>query len=178
MDLTQLSQQDLLALKAQLDALAPDTSGRSPMRFGKDRQLHDLRLAPTADDPRPMFVWSAEPPRNAPLTPPPYARLMWHKVSNHEITVHSPSEFARREAEGEFTGTPPQMGPIDPQQELAELLAQLSPEDRQLLEEQMRKSKMTEIESRLSSLSSAAHADVFDRVDAIVGPKATKKKAG
>ena len=46
-DLSQFSQDDLIALKAKLDGLT-DVSGRSPVR---PRQLHDLTLLPTKDDP-------------------------------------------------------------------------------------------------------------------------------
>lgn len=177
MDLSQLSQQDLEQLRQLLGIQEGDNTGRSIIRFGKDRQLHDLNLKPTATDPRPLFVWSAEPPRDHALVPPPYRRLMWEPISGAEICVKSESEFRAKEAAGYLSANPKAVI-TDPQQELADLMAQLSPEDRQYLEETMRKNKMAAIEERIAALSPAAYADVLDRAGepAKRGPGRPKKE--
>lgn len=171
LDLTSISSEDLQQLKTLL-ADMPDANGRSPM---KPRQLHDLRLLPTKDDPRPTFFWSAETPRDHVVGPgKPFPRLMWHRVTNQEITVKSASEMELKLAE--FTMDPPEMGPIDPQQELADLMAQLSDADRQLLLDSMQQTRMAAIQKQLDALSPDALADVLGRVPAAV--ETPKRKAG
>lgn len=171
MDLSQFTSDDLRQLKALLDAQTDD-SGRSPFR---DRQLHDLRLLPTKDDPRPTFFWSAETPRDHPVGPgTPFPRLMWHVVTNQEITVKNQADMDRHSED--YTVVPPNMAPPDPQQELAELMAQLSQDDRAMLLASMQHSKLAQIQAQLGALSSAALDDVMARVPA--AEAAPKRKSG
>lgn len=71
--------------------------GRSPFR---PRQLHDLTLLPTKDDPRPTFFWSAEKPRDGSGTKvSEFPKLMW-SATGTEITVLSKDMQMQRQREG------------------------------------------------------------------------------
>ena len=113
MDLSRMTPDDIASLRAQLGLT--DTSGRSPL---KPRQLHDLRLLPTKDDPRPTFFWSAEAPRNvADLTKTsPYPKLLWEPVTGTEVTAQSPEEHETLYAG--YLPLAPATAVLDPQAEL------------------------------------------------------------
>ena len=167
MDLSMFTPQQLEALKV---ALLQSNGSRSPIR---DRQLRDLRLAPTADDPRPTFFLSAESPRDWDTTKPgPYAQLMWNKETGDEITVHSEAERAAHA--DAYTTTPPQNRVLTQAQQVADLLASLSPEDRAAVikAQQMR---------RLEAASTAMAGLTDDQLDAVLKalpqPQAGRKTA-
>src|SRR5882757_4365765 len=98
MDLANLTPSEIASLRAQLlgaPGSANDPTGRSPI---KPRQLHDLRLLPTATDPRPMFIPSTETPRDWVVGPgTPFPKLLWHRTTGEERTVHTATEQARYE---------------------------------------------------------------------------------
>jgi len=148
-DLSSLSAEDLIALKARLDGLT-DTSGRSPMR---PRQLTDLRLLPTKDDPRPTFFMSAEPPRNAgDLTKTArYPMLMWHAESGEEIAVLSASSQATATATG-YIMTPPAEIVPDEMDLLAAQIDALSDADRVALIESQRLDRIQAMREKLAAL--------------------------
>lgn len=148
-DIASLSPDELGALKARLDGLT-DTSGRSPLR---PRQLHDLNLKPTAEDPRPTFFWSAEKPRNAGDLSKihPYPRLMWHAETGEEITVVSASAQATRAASG-YLLSPPFAVAIDPMAMLAAQLDALSEQDRALLIESQKQDRIAALRAQLVAL--------------------------
>ena len=125
--------------------------GRSPMR---PRQLHDLRLLPTATDPRPMFVWSAEGDRNNPVTYSEYPKLLWHAETHAEVTVTSKEEEAQRLASG-YVALPPSAMTVDPVQNLADQLAGLSDEEQKLILEAQQRIRREALTAKLSSLSDA-----------------------
>lgn len=151
MDLTNLSPEDLQALKAQLDALE-STDGRSP---NKPRQLHDLTLAPTKDDPRPTFFWSAERPRNDPgvYKTHPYPRLLWHGKTGEEITVHSAKAHAEKVAQGYVEVAPANAQAPDPAEAMRTALAALTPEDRKMLAEAAKKDRIARLQEQMAGLS-------------------------
>ena len=161
MDLTQLTPEQLASLKGQLDALTP-TDGRSAFR---PRQLHDLRLAPTATDARPMFVWSAETPRDFVPTPTKfYPSLIWHQVTGEERTIHSAEE---RMALGQsWASIPPQVASVDPEQDMRDALEALSDEDRALLLEAQRQDRMAVLQKKLAGLTQ-------DQLDTLLAGTAT-----
>jgi hypothetical protein len=150
MDITAFTPEQLRALKAQLDGLS-DTTGRSPFR---SRQLHDLRLLPTKDDPRPTFVWSAEPPRDAgDLTrTTPYPRLMWHLESGEEITVDSQASEQTMTAQGFILTAPADLPAPDPLDAMRVALEQLSPEDRALLLAAAQQDRKAALQAQLAAL--------------------------
>lgn len=150
LDLSSLSVDDLLALKARLDGLT-DVSGRTPLR---PRQLHDLRLLPTKDDARPTFFWSAEPPRDAgDLTrTTPYPMLMWHAETGAEITVHDAKAMQAYKAQGYVTTAPFAME-LDPMDVLAAQIDALSEADRTALIESQRQDRIAAMRSKLANLS-------------------------
>lgn len=165
-DLSMFTPSQIEALRRALTSNT-DAYGRSVIRL--DRQLHDLRLMPTKDDPRPTFFWSADAPRNVDTSKTyDYPRLMWHKETETEITVHSAEE--EQQKSDRYTRFPPNMAAPDPEVELRQLLASLSPEDRAFLEEQQRKNRSAEIEAKMASMPTA----VVDRV--LNDTKAQKKK--
>ena len=152
MDLSQFSTEQLQQLKAAIEGLT-NVSGRTPEHL--PRQLHDLRILPRADDPRPTFFWSAEQPRHAvDLTRTmPYPRLMWHSATGQEITVANVKAQETHTAQG-FILTPPANAQApDPADAVRDALAALSPEDRKtvlLAAQQARLGRVQEAAAKLS----------------------------
>lgn len=169
-DFSQLTESDLAALKARLDQLT-DVSGRTRVQPG--RQLHDLRLLPTATDPRPLFIPSAEAPRNAPPERPPFAQLLWHKETNREIVCRSEAEVKRKLEEG-YQLTPAESRALNPEELLALEFAQLSPEDQQLAIDMAAKAKRDALQAKLSELSDE---QLQRMVAAAGGVKPSRKRA-
>lgn len=167
LDLSTLSADDLVALKARLDSLT-DVSGRSPMR---PRQLTDLRLLPTATDPRPTFFMSAEPPRNAgDLTrTTPFPMLLWHQESGTEITVHSAKEQAVYEAAG-YAGQPPFEIELDPMDVLAAQIEALSEGDRAALIESQRQDRIAAMRAKLAEMPEDKLAILLGQVGTAAEP--------
>ncbi len=129
-----------------------NTDGRSPL---KPRQLHDLRLLPTATDPRPTFFWSAESPRDGTAhTTTEYPKLLWHGTTNTEITVLSRQEEQQKLASGYVT-LPITSVVVDQVQTLAEQLAGLSEEDRAFILEAQQRSRREALTAKLAGLSDA-----------------------
>jgi len=173
MDLSQLTPDQLRSLKTQLEALPAgiDGTGRSPFR---PRQLHDLRLLPTKDDPRPTFFWSAESPRDGVdvSRTTPYPALMWHRESGEEITVFSAEDEANHAHA--YTTKAPQIVAKAPMDELSDLLAQLPEADRALVLEAQRQERMQSLKAKLAALTP-------EQLEALLGraeKPAAKKKAG
>lgn len=170
MDLSSLTPEQLQQLKAQL-ATVPDpngrtSDGRSPFR---ERQLHDLRLLPTADDPRPTFFWSAEQPRDSKdySKTSLYPRLMWHKETGEEITVYNLQQ--ERERGSFYQVQPPFQIVLTPQQELQELLAGLTEQERATILDAQHAQRLDAIKDRLAALSD-------DQLEAVVGSLEIKPK--
>jgi len=140
----------------------------------KPRQLHDLRLLPTADDPRPTFFWSAVGPRDDPEANKthPYPRLLW-AVDGTEICVRSKSDHDAKLAEGYVEVDPGLVAP-DPMADMRIMLASLSPADRDLVVNGAKRAQMQAIQEQLAEFSA-------DDLEALVGglPKAngTAKKS-
>ncbi len=123
------SSEQIELLKA---ALLADTSGRSPFR---PRQLHDLTLLPTKDDPRPTFFWSADKPRNVgDLTKTkPYPRLMWEGLTGREVTVANAKDEAAHTAQGFLLAPPANAEKPSPFDALKDMLDGLTEADRALV---------------------------------------------
>jgi hypothetical protein len=152
MDLSNLTAADIESLKAQL-GLAGATDGRSPL---KPRQLHDLRLVPTKDDPRPTFFWSADVPRNAePERANPHYRLMWHAKTGQEITVTTAKEIEAKKAEGYILTPPANAEAPDAMEMIRQQLESLSPEDRKVLIAAAQKDRLAKVQEAMAGLSEA-----------------------
>ncbi len=141
--------------------------GRSPFR---PRQLHDLRLLPTKDDPRPTFFWSVEGPRNNPDAGKtfPYPRLLWSS-DGEEITVQSEPEHKRMLAQG-FLEVDPGTAVVDQSETIRLMLERLSPADRALVIDGQKKARMNAIQEQMAELS----ADDLEAVLASFEPKKAK----
>lgn len=128
-----------------------DPGGRTPLR---PRQLHDLRLLPTATDARPTFCWSAEGPRDNPesFKTHPYPKLLWNGITGEEITVRSGNEESEKIANGYVTVAPSDVV-LDPIAEMRAALDALPEEDRKLILDGQRKQRNQEIASKLAALS-------------------------
>ncbi len=171
MDLTQLTPDQLSSLKQQLDALSGDGS-RSPIR---PRQLHDLRLLPTKDDPRPTFFWSADQPRDyVPGAPKPYPKLMWHRETGEEITVQTAVD-ERAHGDLYVTVAPTNAVAQTPMDWMREALEALSPEERTLVVEGQKQDRLTEIRNKLASLSPEALESLLSKSE---GTTKRAKKVG
>lgn len=144
-----LTPEQIAQLRAELESLTD--AGRSPVR---PRQLQDLRLPPTGTDPRPLFVWSAESPRDLPQGGfKAYPKLLWHIETGREVTVRD----AEAEAQlGEaYTATPPGTVAEDPTERAAREFAQLSAEDQALVLEMQRQARLNRVNGLLASLTDA-----------------------
>jgi hypothetical protein len=141
--------------------------GRSPFR---PRQLHDLRLLPTKDDPRPTFFWSVEGPRNDAEAGKtfPYPRLLW-TAAGEEITVQSEPEHKRLLAQG-YLEVDPGTAVVDQSAQTKAMLEALSPTDRALVIDGQKKARMLAIQEQMAELS----ADDLDAVLASFEPKKAK----
>ncbi len=146
----------------QIQGLLATSTGRSPM---KPRQLHDLRLAPTANDPRPLFIPSAEGNRDVPERHTPYPKLLWHRVTHTEITVQSEAEHRAKRAE--YADAPPNFAPVDHARMLFDAL---SPEDQQLVIEQQRKAKVDAVTKQLGTMTAS-------QAEAALAPAAKTRKS-
>jgi len=144
-----LSPEDLRQLKTQLDAMT-STDGRTS-EF-RPRQLHNLTLPPTKDDARPLFVWSAEAPRNVPVGPgKAYPALVWHCETGEERTIQSEAE---REALGtNWLSTQPAFAAPDPMEAMQAALEMLSPEDRDAVMKSQLKARTDKLTEQLAQLS-------------------------
>lgn len=143
--------------------------GRSPIR---PRQLHDLRLLPTKDDPRPTFFWSAVPPRDGvDLTrTSEFPKLLWHADTGQEITVVSKEEQWAKEAVG-FVTTAPATVAVDPMDALTAQWHALSPEDQALLLESQKQDRIALLKAKLSALPDA-------KLDALLATVVKDEKRG
>jgi hypothetical protein len=152
LDLSSLSTDDIAVLKAALGMPNVDANGRSPLR---PRQLHDLRLLPTKDDPRPTFFWSAEAPRDAAdLTKTSlYPRLMWESTTGREITVVNAKDQASYTAQGFVLVAPANAETLDPSEMIRQQLEQLSPEDRKTIIAAAQKDRMARLQEAMAGLT-------------------------
>ncbi len=141
------SPEQLTALKA---ALLASESGRSPF---KPRQLHDLRLLPTKDDPRPMFILSTESPRDGGdlSKTSPFPALRWHKGTGDEVRVESAQELAMLGSD--YVAYPPADRVVTPVMELSELVAGLPEYERAALLKAADQTRMETLRDRLALLS-------------------------
>ncbi len=137
----------------QLQGILAQGNGRSPL---KPRQLHDLRLAPTATDPRPLFIPSAEGSRDVPERHLPFPALLWHVETGQEITVYDEME---KQAKGEmWTSIPPQSAPVDPVEHAKRMFDSLNDEDKALVLEQQRQVRIARVTAAMGGLT-ASQAD-------------------
>jgi len=141
-------------LLAQIQQLIRDgqvgSDGRSPIR---GRQLTNLTLQPKHNDPRPLFVWSAESPRDqAPPTFKEYPKLLFHRETGDEVTAHSQDE---EQAFGEaYAPTRPGQAPPPPAWHgLDEALAGLSDDERKQVEKLQRQARLQQLQAKLAALS-------------------------
>lgn len=168
MDLNHLTPDQIAILKQQL--AQTDTSGRSPIRA---RQLHDLRLLPTANDPRPTFFWSAESPREVALgNGTEFPKLLWDGETGVEITVHDAMEEAERLQDG-YVRVAPASVVVDKVDALADQLAGLSEEEQKLILQAQQQSRIQALTEKLATLSPA-------ELDRLLGntPPAAKRGPG
>lgn len=140
----------------QLHAILGAGNGRSPI---KPRQLHDLRLLPTATDPRPTFFWSAEGARDVVETHSPYPKLLWHKDTGVEITVQTEAEHRLKAAD--YVTVAPNSTPQSEADRIKALFDSLSPEDQKIVLDADRKARLEKIQSGLSNLSDSDRASLM-----------------
>jgi hypothetical protein len=150
-----------------LNAAELQQGGRSPFR---PRQLHDLRLLPTKDDPRPTFFWSVEGPRNNPDAGKtfPYPRLLW-SPAGEEITVQSATEHRDYVAKG-YLEKDPGTVVVDQADAIKRMLEALSTADRDLVINGQKKARMQAIQDQMAELSDDDLASVIASLE----PKARK----
>jgi hypothetical protein len=173
LNLDGLTPADVQALRDKLfpNGSGLDPQGRSPIR---PRQLHNLLLLPTKDDPRPTFYWSAEAPRNDPHVTDQHlydqGKLLWSK-DGVEIVVYSAEQEADKLAQGYLTVAPGSVE-IDPLASLTAQLEALPAELRGQLVESQQKERLKRMETQLADLDPEALATIL----AALEPKKAAKK--
>ena len=137
----------------------PATGGRSPIR---PRQLHDLRLLPTKDDPRPTFFWSATAPRDGvDLTrTSEFPKLLFHGETGTEIVVQSRDEQQAHLAMGYTFNAPAWQAP-DPMDAIQAQWDALSADDQALLLESQKQDRIAMLKAKLSALPEAKLAEML-----------------
>ncbi len=133
----------------QLMAILGQGHGRSPMR---PRQLTDLRLLPTATDPRPTWVQDTDGREFGVITHSPYPRLLWSLETGQEITVYSEREYQEHPKEL-WVSTPPNQAPIDPVEHARRMFESLSIEDQLFVLENQRQAKISAVSAAMAVLS-------------------------
>jgi len=124
-------------------------TGRSPLR---DRQLHDLRLVPTATDPRPLFIPSAELPRDAkPYVYTKFPSIRWHRETGAEVSVKDAKAAAALGPE--YVDYPVHLQPLDPMAGMADALAALTDKERDAITANQRDLRMAKLQEQLSQMS-------------------------
>ncbi len=170
-NLSNLTPDQLISLKSQLDSIT-DTTGRTPIR---PRQLHDLRLMPTATDARPMFIWSAESPRDGGDLSKTYEfpKLMWHADTGVEITVRSHEE--QEEKRATYVFTPPTHTVVNPVDVLGDALADLTDQEREFVLKAQQEQRVKALQDRIANLSEGQLTELLAKADKQA--KRTKKTA-
>lgn len=170
MDLSTFTPEQIAQLKGQL--AGTDDLGRSPLR---PRQLHDLRLLPTATDPRPLFIPSAEGTRDLPSGPLKVFPMLAWSPTGEEITLQDARERDQRVAEG-YVLTPPVMTPVDPLTAVQSAFDALTPEEQAILVEEQRQDRLTALRAKVAGLSEAQlEALLAGQPEAKRGPGRPKK---
>jgi hypothetical protein len=144
---------------------------------GSTRQLTDLRVRPSvavingvnvADD-RPHFDLGELPVQHPDYGKvPPFRALRWHPVTGAEVCATSLEQLQRYDAEG-YSAYPPLRAPKSSVEDVADELAGLTDEERQIVLEAHRKARLDSIQAKLSKLSDAELASV-------TGGKRAKRK--
>lgn len=168
LDITQFSPEDLQALAAALQSIGGaglDAQGRSPL---KPRQLRDLRLLPSATDPRPTFFMSADPPRDVDITKTtPYPRLMWHGTSGEEITVPHAKAQADKLASG-YVLAPPANAPAPKVFDVvAAQLDGLSDKDKAALLKSYQQDRLAKLQALIAELPEHEIAALLERKEGV-----------
>ncbi len=171
MNLAQLTPDELASLKQQLDSIT-DVSGRQAPR---QRQLHDLRLMPTATDARPLFIPSAEAPRDGRdlSKTTEFPKLMFHRDTGEELTVYSSAE--QRQNSDIYDLMPKAGVVLEPMEAMRLELDSFSEEDRKLILDAQKQSRMATMQAKLAGLSEEALARLL--ADAEGEKKANRKKS-
>lgn len=132
-------------------------------RTSQTKPITDLRLAPTATDPRPLFIPSAESPRNVDTTKVyDYPRLMFHGETGREITVYD-AQHEAREAENGYQRIRPNIEAPDPIEAVRDELAELTPEERELVVTAQREARLKAVTARLAKLTDDELAAALDK---------------
>ncbi len=141
----------------QLSGILAQGHGRSPLR---PRQLTDLRLVPTATDPRPTWVQDTDGREFGVITHLPYPALLWHRETGQEITVHSAKE---REERGDMWVTvAPSTVVADPVDAARRMFESLSPEDQAFVLENQRQARIAAVSSAMGALTPTQQVSALD----------------
>jgi len=137
---------------------------RSPVR---ERQLHDLTLKPSKDDPRPTFYQETDGREFHPIRHSPYPKLLWHTQTKQEITVNTPRE--EKDRGPLWTAVAPVTIPLDPETQARRLFESLSVEDQAFIVEHQRLMKLEQVKKAMGQLTES-------QANAVVAAKGNGKK--
>lgn len=120
---------------------------------GSTRQLNNLEAGPSKDDPRPLFDLGRVPDTYDRFgEEPPFRTLRWHPVTGDEVCATSPADLEAYEARG-YVKFPPKSAAVSPLEAIQAELAELTPDERKMVEEAQRRSRLEAIQKKLSALS-------------------------
>lgn len=146
----------------------------------RPRQLHNLTLQPTATDARPLFIPSAESPRNEDVSKTyPYPKLLMSR-DGEEITVRSAQEDRQKQAEGYLEMTvwnrmqAEKVAP-DVRQQASDALAGLTLEEIEAIQTEQKRLRMIALQQKLANLPDLDVESVLK--SALSQAKGSRKKA-
>jgi hypothetical protein len=122
--------------------------------------LNDLRRLPSAQDPRPLFIPSAEAPIDVQERHLPYPKLLWSLHTGAEITVYDAEEH-RAKIAGDYTEMAPTQVPLDPVARARELFDALNEEDQALVLEAQRQARISAVTAAMGGLSATQAAEAI-----------------
>lgn len=165
-------------LLAQIQQLIAENKinadGRSPIR---PRQLHNLTLAPTATDPRPLFIPSSEAPRDWDTFKTfPYPRLLW-SPDGVEITVKTKTEHEQRLEDG-YLEVAPSAVPVDPIVDIREALEGLSSQERELILNRADTQRKESLQAQIAALSPELLEQLLTQARDMAQAPVVKKRGG
>ncbi len=173
MDLSLLTPDQIASLRAQLGI--GSTGGRvTDTDPPRPRQLHDLRLAPRADDPRPLFIPSAEPPRDGidRTKISEFPKLMFHRDTGKEITVKDAAE--QRQYSDIYDLVAKAGVVLEPMDALKLELGSFSQEDLELIIDAQQKARREAVQAKLAGLPEDTLVRMLAEIESADDPKVAK----
>lgn len=155
--LTKMSPEERTRIAELLGVLGGQEQNYKFLPNSGNRQLQDLRIAPSESDPRPLFVPSAQlkPGQEPPLSAhKPFPSLRFHPTTGEEIRCETQKKQDEAEAKGYVRYEQcAAVAAVKPVEIAAATLAKLTEDERKQVMRELRSRKMQKAEELLAGLS-------------------------